>query len=252
MNTLRFLILMGLSAGAHAYLMWAVVVRHSAELPLPQGEVCVTFALAAGGLTPVDRPTVPDEEKRAEALSPPVPAPTQEPPRQAAVNLVAEVLPLPMDDLALLEYRVLSERLPYEAVISAHASSPATGENRSEPRRPEVRAVAEEVKTGASGAPSTPRVQGVRSRASLIGNPRPAYPREAHLRGIQGTVTVWLHIGSNGKVIDAGVHRSSGSSILDEAAVSWARFLTLRPAQQGDQPVESHELLPVEFHIFNR
>ena len=59
---------------------------------------------------------------------------------------------------------------------------------------------------------------------------------------------VWLHVGVDGRIVKAHVHRSSGHTILDDAAVAFAQSLTLRPCE-GGRAVESHELLPVYFRI---
>ncbi|HEY4847102.1 MAG TPA: energy transducer TonB [Methylocella sp.] len=55
------------------------------------------------------------------------------------------------------------------------------------------------------------------------------YPEAARARGEQGTVRLGLTIGRNGQVISARLIGSSGSSILDQAALEMARNARGRP-----------------------
>jgi protein TonB len=49
---------------------------------------------------------------------------------------------------------------------------------------------------------------------------QPKYPKESNGSRAQGEVTVVVLIGENGSVLDAKVQQGSGSSALDQAAVS--------------------------------
>jgi protein TonB len=57
----------------------------------------------------------------------------------------------------------------------------------------------------------------------LPGNPPPRYPAAARRLGIEGTVTVRLELSPTGKVIVACVQESSGSPLLDSAALDALR-----------------------------
>lgn len=52
-----------------------------------------------------------------------------------------------------------------------------------------------------------------------IKNPAPTYPRIARLRKYQGEVEIAVIADFNGNVIDANIYKSSGFSILDDAAL---------------------------------
>ena len=56
-----------------------------------------------------------------------------------------------------------------------------------------------------------------------------AYPEAARARGEQGTVRVMITFGSNGHAISARLAGSSGSAILDQAALASARGASLPP-----------------------
>jgi protein TonB len=79
---------------------------------------------------------------------------------------------------------------------------------------------------------------------------KPAYPEAARLRGIEGAPVIWLHISADGKVVGARIHKSSGHTILDEAALRWARTRRFVPAYQGNTPVEAEVTKEVRFSLF--
>jgi protein TonB len=56
-----------------------------------------------------------------------------------------------------------------------------------------------------------------------------AYPPMARRRNIQGVVGVYFEIGENGELVSVAVNHSSGSSILDNAAVSLVK--KIRPIE---------------------
>lgn len=55
---------------------------------------------------------------------------------------------------------------------------------------------------------------------------RPNYPARAKSKGIQGTTHIRVQVNSNGRVTSARIHRSSGSSLLDNAALAAAKRWT--------------------------
>jgi len=74
----------------------------------------------------------------------------------------------------------------------------------------------------------------------LLGDNRPPlYPFVAWRRGIEGQVTVILEIDTTGEVEAAHVEQSSGSSLLDDAALSKLSSWRFRPAMQGGRAVRS-------------
>ena len=67
------------------------------------------------------------------------------------------------------------------------------------------------------------------SRASCVYCPQPHYPLIARVRGWQGTVEVLLSVLADGSVNAATLWRSSGYSVLDQAAVAAARHSRFSP-----------------------
>ncbi len=104
--------------------------------------------------------------------------------------------------------------------------------------------------------PSTPdrktrRPLGI-SRAPL---PPPAalrrvdYPRRARSRGWHGSVTLRLHIGTDGTVLEARIHVSSGHGSLDRAAQDAVGFWTFQPALRDGRPVAAWVRQRIEFSL---
>ncbi len=81
------------------------------------------------------------------------------------------------------------------------------------------------------------------------GNQPPAYPADAIVRGLEGTVVLRLTIDASGRVADVEVVDSSGHAELDEAAVEAVRKWRGQPAQRNGRPVASRQLLPIRFRL---
>jgi len=79
-------------------------------------------------------------------------------------------------------------------------------------------------------------------------SPAPPYPRMAMQRRLEGKVVLRIHVDASGKPIDVSVENSSGSSILDEAAMQFvkARWHFV-PAQQDGRAMEAWALLPIDY-----
>lgn len=85
--------------------------------------------------------------------------------------------------------------------------------------------------------------------AEYLNNPAPAYPLAAKQKNIQGKVLINVVVKTDGTPAEVTIFRSSGSSILDEAAldaVSQWRFI---PARQSGEFVQADVIVPVEFKI---
>jgi protein TonB len=99
------------------------------------------------------------------------------------------------------------------------------------------------VQAGELGTPD------VRTEARLARAQKPGYPREALQQGVEGQVIVWISISAEGDVLDAKVHRSSGSALLDDHTVRFARRLEFVPARRGQTPIPTTVLLPVQYRL---
>ncbi len=68
---------------------------------------------------------------------------------------------------------------------------------------------------------------------------RPEYPRNAQRNGDTGTVTLALLIGTDGKVVESKVERSSGSRELDRAAQAGLSLCRFQPGTVDGVPYQS-------------
>lgn len=75
----------------------------------------------------------------------------------------------------------------------------------------------------------------------------PVYPPFARRLGEQGEVVVRVFLDERGRVTDAVVNKSSGSSRLDEAAMQAVRRWQCRPAMRDGQAVPAVALQPFNF-----
>ncbi|OPL17616.1 MAG: hypothetical protein AVO35_09305 [Candidatus Aegiribacteria sp. MLS_C] len=67
--------------------------------------------------------------------------------------------------------------------------------------------------------------------------PRPQYPEMAAQAGVEGTVTLWVYVSTDGSVEDVRLYNSSGVNSLDQAALSAASNTRWTPAQNNGIPV---------------
>jgi protein TonB len=80
-------------------------------------------------------------------------------------------------------------------------------------------------------------------------NPPLHYPPEAAARRIQGHLLLRLRIEADGRVSLVEIVQSSGSAILDQAAMTGVANWRGESAVRSDRPVASTILLPVEFRL---
>lgn len=130
-----------------------------------------------------------------------------------------------------------------EAVISAPSSTAAAAELTS--AAPQPPAVAESSASAAaaeSAPPSPPRFD-----ADYLQNPRPEYPALSRRLGEQGRVVLRVRVEANGNAGLVELHRSSGFSRLDEAALQAVRRWKFVPARRGNEAVAESVLVPIPF-----
>ena len=77
----------------------------------------------------------------------------------------------------------------------------------------------------------------------------PAYPERARRAGAEGVVGVRLALAADGSVRAVELTRSSGSRLLDEAALAAARASTFTPASRNHAPVASEAEASYRFEL---
>ena len=83
--------------------------------------------------------------------------------------------------------------------------------------------------------------------AGYLNNPPPEYPAVAVRNRWEGTVSLRVHVASNGKVESVEIMRSSGRKVLDEEAVRTVRQWLFTPSKRGDTPIDGWANVPIEF-----
>lgn len=77
----------------------------------------------------------------------------------------------------------------------------------------------------------------------------PVYPEAAQAAGLQGKVTVKVYISPRGEVKSTEIIESSGSVILDEAALRAAQSSRFNPAEKDHQPVDAEATASYRFEL---
>ena len=85
--------------------------------------------------------------------------------------------------------------------------------------------------------------------ADYLQNPAPAYPKMARRMGQQGKVVLRVLVNPGGTAAQLEVRSSSGSNVLDNAALEAVRRWRFVPARQGSQPVSAWVLIPITFTL---
>ncbi len=96
--------------------------------------------------------------------------------------------------------------------------------------------------------PPAPVIQ-AKVGADFAHKPGLEYPRLAKREEWEGTVVLRAQILPSGRVGAVSVQKSSGHSVLDDAAMSAAKAWSFQPATQGGQPVAGTVTFPVQFKL---
>ena len=84
---------------------------------------------------------------------------------------------------------------------------------------------------------------------SFLSRQEPAYPERARRAGVEGVVGVRIALAPDGSVRQVELTQSSGSRMLDEAALTAARSSTFAPASRNRTPVESEAVASYRFEL---
>ncbi len=97
-----------------------------------------------------------------------------------------------------------------------------------------------------AAAPSAPKtVTGV----EYLRAPQPVYPNISRRLGETGVVMLRVLIGEKGLPEQVSVHKSSGSSNLDEAGRQAALRALYKPYLEDGKPVSVYVLVPINFQM---
>ena len=219
-----------------------IPVEVVADSALPSA-VAPTNSTTPEAQTP--NPTAVAEPEKPEPESRPVaePVPSAAPPPPLAAEVPAEERVAPLPDTKAPDWRMVEERPEPKPVETPRPVEERPVEEKTAPkevRRTEARPAA----PSAAAAPARPAASATPGRVGNRGNIETggtalvssyqaqvqahlqrfhAYPEAARSRGITGVAVVRFALASNGQVLSAILLSGSGTSILDEGALSIVR-----------------------------
>lgn len=91
--------------------------------------------------------------------------------------------------------------------------------------------------------------QGPNWQASALNNPKPSYPPAALRQGIEGRVLVRVLVDANGQPAAVELAESSGSRLLDDAALETLRRWRFQPARRNGVAVAQEVRVPINFKL---
>ena len=82
-------------------------------------------------------------------------------------------------------------------------------------------------------------------------DPNQYYPDASRREGEEGTCRVKITVGTNGRVADAAIVKSTGHPRLDKACLQVAHLYRFIPATVNGKPIAETSILPIQFKITN-
>jgi protein TonB len=200
-----FLSMLGLSLGLHG-LVLVSVPRDGFRTPSPAQEdkiVSTIRMIKLGTPPPVNRPDKPQGKRVVEKTVEPLP---EIPPVQETV---------PSEEVQEDDETQERDTKNNEEALE---SSETQGQGKSNDRRNNE--VLQEGRAEASGATTDREYEALLAYIKGFISNNLVYPPIARRRNIQGTVGISFEIETNGELVSVSVNGSSGSSVLDNAAIS--------------------------------
>lgn len=223
-----------------AIVFWLMYIRESEPAGAPPAAVMIELApLDVAPPTETPPETTPGPQMRQaepEAVEQPRTIPVPELPPVPKPNVVLMTAPKPKP-----KPKKIVKEMPKPVVKPVHETpAPRT----SAPPR----AAAASQAAASSHATSAAEVAAWRSSWAAALSWSKHYPEAAKARGEQGTVRLALTIGRSGHVMSARVIGSSGSAILDQAALEMARSASGRPLPP-EMGASVNLVVPVRYSI---
>jgi protein TonB len=213
-------------------------------LPMAPGPL-QTEAPSPGASAPVQPPEPPPPEPEPEPEPEPPPPEPEPPPPEPVVQP-----PPPPPKRIRPRKPVPVVKTPPPPVAEPVPFLPASAE----PVSGSVPLVPAAGKRSPSAVPSGSATSGsgeepARFDADYLRNPKPPYPMIARRMHEEGKVILRVLVTPEGTADSVEIKTSSGSSRLDESALSTVRQWKFIPARRGNTPVQSWVLVPIIFKL---
>jgi periplasmic protein TonB len=101
----------------------------------------------------------------------------------------------------------------------------------------------------AGSSTSTSVLVGPTFDAAYLKNPKPLYPPVARRMKLEGTVILQVLVSAEGKPELVHLAKSSGSSVLDQAALTAVQGWSFVPARQGNNSISAWVDVPLRFRL---
>ncbi len=170
-------------------------------------------------------------------VTPPSPAPRPPPALQQPVK---QTLSLPVQQSVA---PITKPAPPLPVPVEQHMVEPVKQPEAAPP--PPV--AAEEPKAAPIKAAPVAEIEPPGFGAAYLNNPPPKYPPAARKFGLQGTVLLRVLVSPAGLPEKISILTSSGSPVLDDAAINTVKQWTFVPAHQGDHAVAGSVNVPIRF-----
>ncbi len=85
--------------------------------------------------------------------------------------------------------------------------------------------------------------------ATYLNNPAPLYPSAARRLRLEGTVLLRVQVSAEGAPQQIQIEQSSGSSLLDEAAINAVREWSFIPSRLGGEAIAAAVVIPIRFRL---
>ncbi len=191
----------------------------------------------------------------ANTESPPPPTPTvvEELPIAAPAPPPPEAAPLPTPELPPAAPKTVTSKTAVRKkmeprLAATRVSSDWQASNNQQPTmdNPQPRSEQPPFAATTTLSDSPPR-----SQAAYLNNPKPLYPPFARKQGREGTVILVVEVTEEGAAEAVRVQSSSGSELLDHAALQAVRQWRFIPAYRHGRAVRESVEIPIRFQLSN-
>jgi periplasmic protein TonB len=228
----------------HGMLLAAALLMPPTATVPPEPELptlMATVQLAPSSVAPI-KPTATPPEKPA-PIPPKTTAPVAKPspvtPSPAPTPPITPPIPVAVIATASTTAAAV-DTVPIAAAVSEKVlEAPAS-------KTPPAPPAAPKPQPAAAAAPSTTKAI---FDAAYLNNPEPAYPNVSRQRGESGTVFLRVQVSPDGKASSVVLHRSSGHSKLDDAAIKAVNTWRFVPAKTDGVAISSDVIVPIQFKL---
>ncbi|WP_028862756.1 energy transducer TonB [Psychromonas aquimarina] len=237
MNLQRYFIAGSLSLVLHTAMFWSAAENKAYAVPL--GTTSTAVSLNFTSVKP------PGSETKTAQAAPEKKAPIEKPQKKALEKKVTKK--------KTAEKKITKPKAA-EQKTAKPAAPPVKSKEKTEPVET-VKAEPKE-KTQETKQESAPAPSGATEKPQLVEKPRfqsppspPRYPRLAKRKGIEGTVTYEVWLDEKGRQIKLTLKDSSGTQMLDAAALQAIEKWKFSPHKVNGQAIAQRVFVPIRFKL---